>query len=231
MFHGILYHSTRVTAMFGIQIETKKMREQREQEERLQERMNSIEYQREKEMQVRISAKRTLASMRKQSEKLEALKKEYIEKAKQASLVGNQQTFKLAKAGLKLCLQKQKFLDSMISNFELSLQISDMNKVIGEFVDGMAVISEQMAPITSMLDMSKAQMAYEKAIANNANQYEALNEFLSTAAESVDSIVDISDVSDDEIDMLITNQVLDSECDLDREIEAKLQDVRQKLNV
>ena len=38
------------------------------------------------------------------------------------------------------------------------------------------------------------------------------------------------DISDDEIDKLITNQVLDSECDLDKEIEARIQDVREKLN-
>lgn len=53
----------------------------------------------------------------------------------------------------------------------------------------------------------------------------------STAAESVDSIDGITDdISDDEIDKLITNQVLDSECDLDKEIEARIQDVREKLN-
>ena len=211
--------------MFGFKSKEQKWREQEEL------RLRSIEAQREKEMQARISVKRTLASMKKQSTKLEAFKKEYIEKAREASLIGNQQTFQLSKAGLKLCLQKQKFLDSMIANFELSLQISDMNKVIGEFVDGMAIVSEQMKSVASTLDMTKAQMAYETALANNAGQYEALDAFLSTAAESVDSIDGITDdISDDEIDKLITNQVLDSECDLDKEIEARIQDVREKLN-
>lgn len=194
-------------------------------------RQQGIEAQREKELQARLGVKRTLASMKKQSSKLEAFKKEYIEKAREASLIGNPQTFQLAKAGLKLCLQKQKFLDSMIANFELSLQISDMNKVIGEFVDGMGIISDQMKSVTTALDMTKAQMAYETAIANNAGQYEALDAFLSTAAESVDSVEGLSDtVSDDEIDKLITHQVLDSECDLDKEIEARIQDVREKMN-
>ena len=211
--------------MFGFKSKAQKMREQEEL------RLQGIEAQREKEMQARISVKRTLSSMKKQSAKLEAFKKEYIEKAREASLIGNQQTFQLSKAGLKLCLQKQKFLDSMIANFELSLQISDMNKVIGEFVDGMAIVSDQMKSVTSTLDMTKAQMAYETAHANNAGQYEALDAFLSTAAESVDSIDGITDdISDDEIDKLITNQVLDSECDLDKEIEARIQDVREKLN-
>ena len=186
-----------------------------------------IQEQRTKEVQARIGIKRTLTSMKKQSQKLDTFKKEYIEKARQASLVGNPQTFQLAKSGLKLCLSKQKFLDSMIANFELSLQISDMNKVIGEFVDGMGIISEQMKTVTSGLDMTKALTAYEEALANNAGQYEALAAFLDTATESVESI---DGISDDEIDKLITNQVLDTECVLDKEIETKIEDVRRKLN-
>ena len=100
--------------MFGFKSKAQKMREREEL------RLQGIEAQREKEMQARISVKRTLASMKKQSTKLEAFKKEYIEKAREASLIGNQQTFRLSKAGLKLCLSKQKFLDSMIANFELA---------------------------------------------------------------------------------------------------------------
>lgn len=210
-------------------IKTLKEKKRQKKELALQ---NEIEAQRAKEMQARITVKRTLSSMKKQSEKLEDFKKDYIKKAREASLVGNKQTFELSKAGLKLCLTKQKFLDSMIANFELSVQVGDMNKVIGEFVDGMGIISDQMKTVTSTFDMTKAQLAYEKALTNNVSQYEALNAFLDTAAGSVDSIEGIdSDISDDEIDMLITNQVLDTECDIDKEIEAKIQDVREKLNV
>lgn len=212
--------------MLGIKTLKEKKRQKKELEAQ-----QALEAQRAKEMQARITVKRTLASMKKQSEKLDSYKKDYIQKAREASMVGNQQTFQLSKAGLKLCLTKQKFLDSMIANFELSVQVGDMNKVIGEFVDGMSIISDQMKSVTSTFDMTKAQMAYEKALTNNASQYEALNAFLDTAAESVDTIDVIDDgISDDEIDALITNQVLDTECDIDKEIEAKIKDVREKLN-
>ena len=59
--------------MFGFKSKAQKMREQEEL------RLQGIEAQREKEMQARISVKRTLSSMKKQSAKLEAFKKEYIE--------------------------------------------------------------------------------------------------------------------------------------------------------
>ena len=58
--------------MFGFKSKAQKIREQEEL------RLQSIEAQREKEMQARISVKRTLSSMKKQSAKLEAFKKEYM---------------------------------------------------------------------------------------------------------------------------------------------------------
>ena len=69
--------------------------------------------------------------------------------------------------GLKMCLGKQKVIDVMIANFEISMQLNEMNKIIGDFVGGMNTLSEQMKDITSSIDMVKAQAAYEKAIATN----------------------------------------------------------------
>lgn len=206
-------------------------RKQRKQDKLEEARLKAIEEQRERELRARISVKKTLSAMKKQSAKLEDFKKDYIDKARRASLIGNKQTYNLAKSGLKLCLSKQRFLDTMVSNFEISLQISDMNKVISEFVDGMNTISDQMKNVTSSLDMTKAQLAYEKALANNAGQYEAFDAFLSTAADSIGEFEGLTDeISDEEIDKLITNQVLDSEDNLDKDIEEKITDIRQKIN-
>jgi len=188
------------------------------------------EEQKAREIQARINIKRTLGNMKKQLAKLDDFKKDYIAKAREASLVGNKQTYALAKNGLKLCLSKQKFLDCMIANFEISLQISDMNKIIGEFVNGMNEITEQMKSVTTTFDMSKAQEAYETALANNESQYEALEAFLATAADSLDSFSGAeNNVTDDEIDKLISMQAVDSEETLDREIEDKITAIRDKM--
>lgn len=186
----------------------------------------------EREIQAKINIRRTLNMMKKQSFKLDSFKKNYIEKARMASSVGNKQTYQLAKSGLKLCLTKQKFLDTMVTNFEISIQINDMNEVIGEFVKGMNTLSDQMKNITSTVDMTKSQAAYDKAIANNAGQYEALDAFLSTAVDSIESIDDMgSDISDDEIDKLIENQVLDAEDRMDKEIDEKISDIKTKMGI
>ena len=184
----------------------------------------------QRELQAKVRIKRTLNQMRNNSKKFEVIKKNYIEKARQATLVGNQQTYQLAKSGLKICLSKQRLLDSMICNFEVAMEINDMNKLIGEFVDGINIISKQMKNITSTVDMTKAQSAFDQAMVNNLSQYEALDAFLSSAVDSFESMDTVSDgVSDEEIDSLISNQVADAENEIDQEIDKKIGQVREKM--
>lgn len=183
------------------------------------------------ELQVKISIRKTLNNMKLQSLKLETFKQDYIEKARNAVLIGNNQTYNLAKSGLKLCLSKQKFLDSMVANFEIALQMNEMNKIINEFVGGMNTISNQMKGITSSIDIVKAQAAYENALANNEGQYEALDAFLKEAEQSIEAFNGSEvDVSDDELDKLINNQAVDTETEIDDSIEEKIAAIRKKMN-
>lgn len=189
------------------------------------------EARKEREIQTKIRIRKTLNNMKTQTAKLEGFKKDYINKARNAVLINNKQTYNLAKQGLKLCLSKQRFLDSMIANFEIALQMNEMNKVINGFVDGMNLIAEDLKGVTSTIDIAKAQAAYEKALANNEGQYEALDAFLKEAESSIESFNGIEgDVSEDELDKLIHNQATDSEATMDDEIEQKIAAVRQKMN-
>ena len=203
----------------------------RKKEKELLEAKAIEEAKKEKEIQIKVSIKRTLNKMKSQSSKLDEFKSEYIEKARKAILINNKQTYNLAKQGLRLCLSKQRFLDSMIGNFEIAFQMNEMNKVINEFINGMNLISQEMKGITSTIDITKAQAAYEKALANNEGQYEALDAFLKEAEGSIESFNgNTNDVSDDELDNLINNQAVDSEAELDDEIDQKINNLRQKMN-
>lgn len=188
------------------------------------------EAQRQKEIQTRLHIKQALNKMKNQSNKFESFKQTYIENAKKAALTGNQETYKLAKTGLKICLSKQKCLDQMIANFELSLQVADMNKLVTEFFSGLNLLSEQMQNVTCGVDMTKAQAAYEKALANNESQYDALDAFLTTTGESIEALNGSdSSVSDDEIDKLINIQAADQVDSLDCEIDNKISQLRERI--
>lgn len=188
------------------------------------------EAQRQKEIQTRLHIKQALNKMKNQSNKFESFKQTYIENAKKAALTGNQETYKLAKTGLKICLSKQKCLDQMIANFELSLQVADMNKLVTDFFAGLNMLSEQMQNVTCGVDMTKAQAAYEKALANNESQYDALDAFLTTTGESIEALngSDAS-VSDEEIDKLINIQAADQVDSIDCEIDNKISQLRERI--
>jgi hypothetical protein len=208
--------------MFGLK---EKRKEKQRRLKELQE-----EQRKEKEIQAKINIKRSLTSMKSQSAKLEQFKKSYIEKSRKAMKVGDQQTNNLAKSGLKICLSKQKVIDAMIANFEISMQLNDMNKIIGDFVGGMNIISEQMKNITSSIDMVKAQTAYEKAMANNEGQYQALDAFLETASDSIATFDGIdTSISDEEIDRLIFDEAKAEENSYDHDIDQKISNIKETL--
>ena len=184
----------------------------------------------QKNFEARMKIKQTLNKMKNQSSKLDSFKLSYIEKAKKASLEGDSTTYNLAKSGLKICLSKQRFLNQMITNFELSLEIADMNKVVAEFVGGVNTLGEQMQQVMSGVDMTNAKLAYDKALANNASQYEALETFLNETNNSFESMNDcIATVSDEEIDNLISNQAADQIGGIDDEIDTKISQLKEKI--
>lgn len=190
-----------------------------------------VEERRQAELQAKMNIKRTLNGMKNQSQKLDTFKMNYINRAKQAALIGNKTTYEMAKSGLKIALTKQRFLESMIVNFEVAMELNDMNKIIGEFVDGINIITTQLKQITTSVDMTNAQKAFDSAMSNNLTQYEALDQFLSTAVESIGSMDSVGEsISDDEINSLINNQVIDKESEIDKQIDQRINQVREKIS-
>jgi hypothetical protein len=192
--------------------------------------MKANQIKRLKEIRVKASINRSLLDLKNQSKKLGEFKTNYIEKAREALRTNNQETYSLAKSGIKLALTKQKFLDSMVANFEIAMQLNDMNEVIHSFVKGIQLITNKFRTITTSIDLLKAQESFENAVFKSANQYEVLNNFLTIASDGLKSI-DFSNqpINEDEIDNLITNQTLDVESQLDTEIKKKLEQIKDKI--
>lgn len=189
------------------------------------------ELKKEKEIKIRVSIKKKLNTLKSQADKLNTFKSDYIKRARIAALGNNQQTYNLAKQGLRLCITKQKFLESMIANFEIALQMNEMNKVISEFISGMNLISEEMKDITTSSVIAKVQVAYEKSLVNNENQYEALDCFMKDAEANIDSVNNSgNEISDDELDKLISDQSLESESDIDYQLDDKINEIRENIN-
>ena len=95
----------------------------------------------------------------------------------------------------------------------------------------MNIIAEDMKGVTSSIDIAKAQAAYEKALANNEGQYEALDAFLKEAEVSIESFAgNESDISDEQIEGLINNQAVEVETEIDKQIDKKLNELGKTIN-
>jgi hypothetical protein len=164
----------------------------------------------EEALQVKTNAKLNLSKMSKQITRLDSFKDKYIQTAIKAKKLGDNVNYQNARSGLRLCIGKQRVLASMVSSLEIAMDTNDMNEIIGSFVEGINDLSSQMSMITSTVDFTKAQTAFNQAMAKNANQYAALDAFISTASDSI-ATLDVGDsgVSDKEIDTLINNAAAD----------------------
>lgn len=188
------------------------------------------EQKRQKALEDKMNAKRKLASIKKQLLKFDEYKKGYIEKAKNAALMGNSQMYASAKNGLKICLSRQRHIEAMIDSLETAFQANSMNELVGEFINGINIMSGMLQPEVSVSDMARTQVAYQDAMEKSATQSEALESFITMSSETLDPAVTTDNVTDEEIDKLIAAEAESSEPELDKDINEKIQSIQKKLS-
>ena len=212
--------------LFGVK--KRKIEKEKARQKALEDKLNE---EKDKAIEAKIAVKRALNSMKAQSAKYEKLKIEYIEKARKATLENNAESYKLAKHGLKICLSQQRVIDTMIANVEIALQMNETNSLIAEFVKSVNTISTELNCITPSVDITNAQAVLQKSISQNEKQMMTLDNFFESSNSGYEQYGEnISNVSDEEIDTLITNQVIDLESELDTEIDEKINSIRSQIN-
>ena len=87
-----------------------------------------------------------------------------------------------------------------------------------------------MKQIVPELDIKVAQQSYTKALTNISKQYQVLDEFLESAVDNMEvSGLEVDSISDDEIDRLINNQIIDEENGRGKEIDDMIYRCREAL--
>lgn len=177
----------------------------------------------EKAMQQRILIKRTIGNMNKYVAALEPKKEALLEKARTARVKGDSAQYNLAKSGLKSIMEQQKKVESMILNFEITVQLKDLTSLTGEFLKGMTTMSKEMAKVAESTDFAKAAKEFEHAMLRVEENTEKMDAFLETTDSSFESFSSVpGGVTDKELDALIDSQIADGENNANLEIEAKL---------
>lgn len=184
----------------------------------------------EKDIEKRLLIKKTIANMNKYINQLEEQKKKYIESAKKAKQIGSETQYNLSVSGLKTAVAQQKRAQEMLLNFELTSQMKDLTAMTGSFLDGMSVLSRDMAKITSNNDFIKVQKEFEKAMLGVEDTSEKLDLFLDASDSSFENLASSAKgVSDDEIASLVDNQASLEEDDQDAEIDRQLEELSKSI--
>jgi len=183
----------------------------------------------DKEIEKRMLAKKTVATMNRHIVKLEEQKKVYIEAAKRATKQGLKAQYDLAISGLKMTMAQQKKAQEMLLNFEITSQMKDMSMMTTEFLRGMGSLSKEMVKLTDEKQFAKVQKEFEKAMACSEQQTMQMEMFLdenqstfATAAGSPDSI------NDAELEKLIVEQASSDEIGSDT-IDKELEQIQNKI--
>ena len=182
-----------------------------------------------KEIEKKMLIKKTINTMNKQIETLEAQKKVFIEKAKYARKNGLDSQYNLALTGYKMTLAQQKRAQEMLLNFEITAQMKDMTMMTAEFLGGMGVLSKQMAKLANNKDFVKVQKQFEIAMGNVETQTQQIEVFMETSKDSFGSAAGItSTIDDSSITTLIDEQGSQDEFS-DDAIDAEMEKIRKEI--
>lgn len=142
----------------------------------------------EKEFEKKRLIKRTIAAMNKQIAILEDQKAVFIEKAKVAKKNGLEAQVNLALTGYKMTLLQQKRSQEMLLNFEITSQMKDMTMMTKDFLQGMSVLSKEMAKVADEKEFIKVQKEFEIAMDSAERQAEQMDMFMETSQDTFKTV-------------------------------------------
>ena len=182
-----------------------------------------------KEIEKKMLIKKTINTMNKQIDTLEAQKKVFIEKAKYAKKNGLESQYNLALTGYKMTLAQQKRAQEMLLNFEITAQMKDMTMMTSEFLGGMGVLSKQMAKLANNKDFVKVQKQFEVAMANVETQTQQIEVFMETSKDSFANASGVKATTDDSsVEDFIEEGTVQDEFS-DDAIDAEMEKIRKEI--
>ncbi len=184
--------------------------------------MSIIKNKQQKEFDKKLALNRTISQMNKQLQKLEARKKEFIEKAKEAKIHGLKNELTLSLSALKSAHTQEKKIREMKINFEVMVSLKDMLQTTSEFLDGMSSLSKDMVKLTDDKQFAQVSKQFAMAMASTEKQQERMEIFLEDSKDSFSNVSATPSISDEEIMALIDEEIVQdsSKDDIENQLDA-----------
>ena len=184
-------------------------------EELEQERIATEQSKREKEYKAKMLINKTKNDLQKTVDKLGKQKSEFLEIAKQAKAINDNNGFRSAYVGWKVSHSSQKRANMMLIKLNLTEQMKEIGEISKHFSESMVHISKQLADITKNTDYIATERNFTEAM-DKINESEVyLEHFFENMDDTLDAYSSTQEGSSNTIDKefleLVDQSLMDSE--------------------
>ncbi len=186
----------------------------------------------EKRIERDLEVRKGIASIKRNLKDMDKHTKEYIEKARKAKRIGDNDQLKFIKSALKKTALSKKMRERQLLSLETAMQIKNQAESDGEFARAMMEVSKSISEVYGSTDLAKTQKNFERAMM----QAETLQDRMQIVVESMSDTLSTSDeeaekiLSDKDIDRMIDDEAVHEEKgELDKEIEKGLKEIDEEL--
>ena len=165
----------------------------------------------ERDMRIRQGLRSIEKSIRQQ----EKFADDFINNARQARKIGDEQQYQFIRGSLKRTAAVKKMLERQLLSMKNAMLLQKQAEAGRTFAESMNVMARSIGASFAELDLTKTQADWEKAVAQAGTMEERMDLFLNAMETSSQSQMESSAkedlVTDDEIDRMIEADVLAEE--------------------
>jgi hypothetical protein len=165
----------------------------------------------EREMKIRSGMRSIERSIREQ----EKFAEDFIKNAQQARRIGDNNQYLFIRSALKKTASVKKMLERQLLSIKNAMLIQKQAQASQDFAESMNLMAGEISRVFGEMDLTKTQAQWEKAVAQAGSMEERMGLFLDSMEQSAvsGSVGSTREelVTDDEIDRMISADVLASE--------------------
>ena len=165
----------------------------------------------EREMKIRQGMRSIEKSIRQQ----EKFSEDFIKNARHARQIGDEGQYQFIRGALKKTAAVKKMLERQLLAIKNAMLIQQQAAASQQFAESMNLMAREIGRVFGEMDLTKTQAQWERAVAQAANMEERMEIFLDSMEQSAAAGAPTGAkeelVSDDEIDRMISADVLAAE--------------------
>jgi hypothetical protein len=187
----------------------------------------------EKRFERDVEVRKAVNSLKRNIKEQDQHEKSYLEKARRAKRIGDNDQLTFLKSVLKKTAITKRLRERQLLSVETAMQIKNQAESDSEFAKAMMAVSKSINEVYGATDLAKTQREFEKALCQAETMSERMKIFVDMTTDQmaqVDGEAADEIISDKEIDKMIEEEAVHEEGkELDKEISQGLKELEDEL--